>query len=146
MGMMTRLAAPATGVPPTFTASLDVRTEAFEAAVRMQLAVPTSAAPVPRAKTLPATAARNERETTMVIVQTDYQYNAEEWWDAANALANSMRDPTFTRVFNLITLADEVKVEESDFESFLSAARKLEGWSDGPAKAPNPILFSYEEN
>jgi hypothetical protein len=76
-------------------------------------------------------------------IKVDYENNAEAWWDAARALANSGRDPTFTRILNAMERSDEASdnVLRGEIDSFLAAASDLPGWESGQRHAPNPIVW-----
>ena len=76
-------------------------------------------------------------------IRVDHENNAEAWWDAARDLANSVRNPDFTRVFNLLDGSDEIEVSQNDAEHFLETATKLTGWDDGPNHARNPVIVSW---
>jgi len=81
----------------------------------------------------------------MATIQVDYENDTDGWWAAARRLADSGRDPTFTRVFNAVARHDVVKTPQADAEAFIAVARTLPGWDDGHSFARNPILFDLDE-
>jgi hypothetical protein len=83
------------------------------------------------------------RDETMSAVKVDYENNAEVWWAAAQDLAASGRDPTFTRILNALVRSDEVgdDVLRGELDSFLAAASALPGWESSQRHAPHPLLW-----
>lgn len=79
----------------------------------------------------------------MTTLRVDYENNATTWWDAARDLANSMANPTFTRILNALEREDEIgdDVLRGELDSFIAAASVLPGWADGPAYARHPVLW-----
>jgi len=66
------------------------------------------------------------------------------WWDAARALADSLRDPSFTRIFNALDRGDVVgdDVLRGELDAFLESAQRLPGWDDGDKHAPHPVMWT----
>ena len=79
----------------------------------------------------------------MSAIAVDYENNAEAWWDAAVALADSGRSPSFTRILSALHSSDEIgdDVLRGELDSFLAAASALPGWESGPSHALHPLLW-----
>lgn len=77
----------------------------------------------------------------------DYENNAEEWWDAAQALTNSQNlsddKKTFTCVVRDLISEDEIVVSNEDGAAFLRVAKELAGWYNPESiYAPYPVIVS----
>ena len=81
----------------------------------------------------------------MSTIKVDFENIAEPWWDAAQALAASGKDPTFTRIINALLRSrdDEVgdDVIRGDLDAFHAACARLPGWDDGPTYARWPLII-----
>lgn len=80
---------------------------------------------------------------TTYTARIDYEYNAEEFWDAFRANSHLLDQSylLFRRCREL--LDDDVTTfsSEFDYQSFVGYASAFVGWGSGPAHARHPIVF-----
>ena len=74
----------------------------------------------------------------------DYEYNAEQWWDAAHELAARGESDTFSALMAALKKSDSVTCTREAAAEFESCAENLPGWNDGPRYAQHPVLIRAE--
>lgn len=85
--------------------------------------------------------------TANTTLKIDHENNATAWWDAAREVARTS-DDRGAEVFRRLDRASvegELDVLAEEAAAFTAWASDIEGWSDGPEHAPNPVLV-LEDN
>ena len=70
----------------------------------------------------------------MVRLAVDFEHSSRTWWESGG---QDLWDG-ITEGFD----GSQVVVDDDLAESWLGAARTIEGWNDGPEYAPHPITRS----
>ena len=82
---------------------------------------------------------RKENEMSTITIKTDYENNAPTWWEeflsTPSAEVPEPLRPLLQDNTDEVTVAAEA---EGDLRDWCAS---LPGWSDGPACAPNPLVF-----
>ena len=77
--------------------------------------------------------------TDKYLVSTDWENNAEEWWDAADESGTA--PPEMRPLLDGSTDDDRVTVSAEAYDRIRRWAESLPGWATGPEYAETPLLF-----